>query len=110
MIRCLLEKKDGQWIAVSLEFGLAAQADSEYEARRKLEVMVRSYVYDALVGEDKEHADILLKRRAPLGTFVKFYVAIMASRIRAYGGGQNGSHNSAYREPVPMAPVSCLAE
>ena len=73
LVRCLVERKGDQWQAFSLEFGLAVQGDSMVEVRRKLESMIESYVHDALVGEDREHASELLARKATWRIFARYY-------------------------------------
>jgi hypothetical protein len=99
LVRCVANKSGDQWQAFSLEFGLAAQADTFALARRKLEGMIHSYLYDALVGEDREHAEELLSRRAPWWVFVRWY----ESRIR--GAMRHRSRNVlAFREPWGFAP------
>lgn len=78
LVRCVANRVGDQWQAFSLEFGLAAQADTFPLARRKLDEMIRSYLYDALAGEDREHAEELLSRRAPWWAFARYY----ESRLR----------------------------
>ena len=80
VIRCFAEHKDNQWQAVSLEFGLAAQGDTLPAVKRKLESMIQSYVEDALVGPDRDHAETLLSRRAPLSAFAKYHIIRLASK------------------------------
>ncbi|HUZ67303.1 MAG TPA: hypothetical protein VMU56_06530 [Beijerinckiaceae bacterium] len=108
-IRCLVEGRADHWQAFSLELGLAAQGESETDAKRKLADMIASYVYDALVGEDKEHAELLLTRRATIGIYAKYYKANILSRLRRGGDGHNGERQGTYRNPLPVAPVGCAA-
>jgi predicted RNase H-like HicB family nuclease len=120
VIRCVLEEADGQWHAYSLEFGLAAQADTEEEAKAKLGNMISSYLYDALAGEDREHAPELLRRRASPEVYAKYYVSKAAagvaslfhrgrSRTSVHDGGYLDRH-LAYSNPVPVMPMGCAAE
>ncbi len=62
ILRCYAKYDEGQWIAFCLDFDLAAQADTFEQAKTKLENMIKEYVFDALVGEDKEYAEQLLTR------------------------------------------------
>src|SRR5438132_89006 len=64
VIHYYVERRGNQWQAFSLEFGLAAQGDTREEVESKLDSMIDSYLYDALEGEDREHAYELLTRRA----------------------------------------------
>jgi hypothetical protein len=84
VVRCVAQSVDeSQWQAFSLEFGLAAQADSFVEARSKLDGMIQDYLYDALVGEDREHAAELLSRKAPWWVFARYYYADLLAGIGA---------------------------
>ena len=60
------------WVAMSLEFGLAAQADSEYAAKLKLKAQVKEYVEDAL-SRDKKYQRKLLNRTASYGLYCRYY-------------------------------------
>jgi hypothetical protein len=105
VIRCLLEGDGDQWQAFSLEFGLAAQAESKQGARRKLESMIESYVRDALVGEDREHAyELLVRRKARWQIFARYYLASVMTHITKIGSG-----GMTYREPIPLEPRHCPA-
>lgn len=73
ILRCYAERVGDQWQAFCLDFCLAAQGDTFQEVREKLEAMIAEYVYDALSGEDKEYAEQLLARRAPLYDWLKYY-------------------------------------
>lgn len=99
LVRCVAYKTGDQWQVFSLEFGLAAQADTFAVARRKIEAMIQSYLYDALAGEDREHAGELLSRRAPWWAFARWYEA----RIR--GALKHRSRNvMSFFEPWGYAP------
>jgi hypothetical protein len=99
VVHCLLERKGDQWQAFTIEFGLAAQGDSAAEVKRKLEQQVSAYLFDALVGEDQEHAEALLRRKATLSVRAKYRLASLRARI--------GRDNSAYSRPVPLTPAAC---
>jgi hypothetical protein len=76
-LRCFAEKEGDQWVVYCLDLSLVAQAGSLEEARRKLDAQVVEYAQDALVGEDRDHGDKLMSRRAPLSTFLRYW------RVRA---------------------------
>lgn len=101
VVRCLAQKQDAQWQAFSLEFGLAAQADSFAEVKRKLDAMIQDYLYDALVGEDREHACALLSRRAPWWVFARYYYARIISSAR---DSMNGDGLRTFGEPWGLEP------
>ena len=74
-MRCYAEREaPGLWIAICLDFDLAAQGETFEEAKRSLGAMVDDYVRDAWEGEDKPYADHFLNRRqAPLRYWLKFW-------------------------------------
>lgn len=102
IIRCIAEKRGDVWVAVCLDFSLGAQADTYQEARAKLDAQIREYLHDALVGEDRAHANALLRRRAPLGFWLKYW----AYRLLARARGRVGSARS-FRETMPLVPAAC---
>lgn len=73
VLRCYAEKEHDVWIAVCLDFCLAAQGDSFVEVKTKLEAQIADYVHDALVGDDKAFAHQLLTRKAPLQFWARYY-------------------------------------
>jgi hypothetical protein len=106
IVHCVAERKEGYWQAFSLEFGLAVQGDTLPDVKHRLESMLVSYVYDALVGEDREHASELLNRKATLGVYAKYYFANVRSRVeRVWGSSRD---RILFSEPVPLQPV-CAA-
>ncbi len=106
IIRCLIEKSGDQWQALSLEFGLAAQAESGIEAKSKLENMVKWYVHDALVGEDTAHADVLMGRKASPRVFMRYYIALISLVLF---GRRRGGADGVATLPLPLSPVACVA-
>ncbi len=83
VIRCIAEREAPDlWVAVCLDFDLAAQGDSLDDARRRLDIMLNEYVEDALTGEDRDHAETLLNRRAPWRYWLRFYWFSVVDRLR----------------------------
>lgn len=99
ILRCLISQEDGQWIAMCLDFTLAAQADTPEQARRLLLSQIEEYLKDALVGVDREHASELLSRRAPVKYWIRYWMASCIHNI--------GNHRlmKAFRQPVPLSPA-----
>ncbi|WP_405126776.1 hypothetical protein [Ralstonia pseudosolanacearum] len=97
------ERENDQWTFVCLDFSLAAQGSTINEARQKLEEQIFEYIREATVGEDKEHAATLLRRRAPLKYYAKWYLGMTLLRLF----GRKSSHEQAFRESVPMVPAHC---
>jgi hypothetical protein len=105
-VRCVAERRENYWQAFSIEFGLAVQGDTLPDVKHRLELMINSYVFDALVGEDREHARELLNRKATFGVYAKYYFARFLSRIaRVVGISRN---RVSFSETLPLKPV-CLA-
>lgn len=73
-LRCYAEREAPDlWVAICLDFDLAAQGETFEDARARLDAMIDDYVIDAWEGEDRPYADALLHRRAPLRYWVKFW-------------------------------------
>lgn len=74
IVQCYAEQEGDCWVAVCLNFNLAAQGDCFEEVKTKLEAMIKEYVYDAMVGEDRAYCAQLLTRSAPLSTWIKYRI------------------------------------
>ncbi|MGD0960468.1 MAG: DUF1902 domain-containing protein [Methylomonas sp.] len=74
IVKCYAEQEGDYWIALCLDFNLAAQGETFEEVKFKLEAMIAEYVYDALAGIDKPYAAQLLSRRAPFSSWFKYYI------------------------------------
>ena len=98
IVKCYAEQDGGCWVAVCLNFNLAAQGDSFDEAKVKLESMIAEYVYDALAGEDKPYAAQLLSRRAPVSTWLRYYL-IVAQIYLCHSTGRT------FDETMPLIPA-----
>lgn len=99
LIRCFAFRDEGVWVACSLELGLAAQAESLEGAKKKLDAQINSYMHDALYGEDRAHADELLRRKAPASAYAKYYV------IKAKIAAHLVKRNMAQIFAVPAVPM-----
>jgi hypothetical protein len=103
LIRCLLEHKGDQWQAFSLEFGLAVQGESAIQVRGKLEDQIRSYLNDALVGPDREHADVLLSRTATWRVYAKYhFFGACAWLSRVWPLHRRHHDGMTFVEPMPL--------
>ena len=72
-LRCIADKRSGQWHAFCLDLDLAAQGETLDEVKGRLEAQIQEYVFDALAGEDQAYADQLLSRRSPLSLWARYY-------------------------------------
>lgn len=102
LLRCYAEQVGDQWQAFCLDFDLAAQGDGFNDARERLDCMIVEYVYDALAGEDREYAEQLLSRRAPMHMWAKYYLYSFAFRVLHI---RNSIHRM-FKTPVPLAPAN----
>ena len=101
VVRCFAERKGDQWQAFSLEFGLAAQADTSTEVQVKLMSMIASYVHEALT-DDRAHARDLLSRKGTWNAYLKFYRYRFLSLLN-HGRGTF----TIFNEPLPLEPKIC---
>lgn len=114
LLRCYAERIGDQWQALCIDLNVAAQADTFEEVRQKLDQMVYSYVYDALLGEDRVHAEDLLSRKSPLRFRVKYNCYSLARKAklrlaRVEGVSTklvNGNHR-VFKEALPMPLSQC---
>ncbi len=74
VLRCYAEEEAPcLWAAACIDLNLAVQGETYREVRRKLNDQIDSYLYDAMVGEDREYVEQLVPRRAPVKFFLKYY-------------------------------------
>ncbi len=106
LLRCYANKQDDQWQAFCIDFCLAAQGDSYEEARDKLDNMIHEYIYDALVGEDKEYADDLLERKAPLKQILTYH----CYKFLCWIGALKEEIHRLFNTPMPMIPQNYIHE
>ncbi|MBE0454850.1 MAG: DUF1902 domain-containing protein [Roseovarius sp.] len=100
ILRCMVEKNGDQWQALCLDLCLAAQADSMKDAMGSLEAMVNEYVYDALAGEDKAYADVLMSRKAPWQQWARYYFWLAIDKVH---GTINDTHHL-FKSCMPVIP------
>ncbi|WP_019864993.1 DUF1902 domain-containing protein [Methylovulum miyakonense] len=98
IIKCFAEQEADYWVAVCLDFNLAAQGDSFEEVKTKLEAMIAEYVFDALAGEDKPYAAQLLSRHAPLSSWLRYYFIKLKITL-LHGAGR------VFDETMPLIPA-----
>lgn len=101
LLRIYGERSDDQWSLICLEFSLAAQADTLEDAQRLLSEQIVHYLRDATVGQDRAHADVLLRRPAPAKYWLKFWWHQLVSK---YFGKVNSTHR-AVNSPLPVVPA-----
>jgi hypothetical protein len=104
VVRYFAERKGNQWQAFSLELGLAVQADTEADVRRKMESMIVSYVLDA-VTIDREHSHELLTRKATWQVYARYKLYLVISFIARFVGKPRDS--AVYRAQLPLEPKPC---
>lgn len=80
-VRCYAKPEGDQWVALCIDLTLAAQADSFEQAKFKLEQQINHYVHDALT-VDREHADELLNRKAPLANRFEYHMISLVQALR----------------------------
>jgi hypothetical protein len=105
VVRCYAERIGSQWQAFALDFDLAAQGDSFEQARQKLDAMIRDYILEALVGDDRAHAMQLLSRRAPLSMWARYYWLRLRTMLRSGSNGEGDDSGRAFSDPIPLVPA-----
>lgn len=108
MVRCMAWPENGQWVAVCVDFALAAQADTVEEARQSLSEQITQYVREAFT-VDKQHAEALLRRKGPFYDRLRYRAFKLLSSCvnhgRAVTSAVRRSAKFAYLEPLPVAPA-----
>ncbi len=109
LIRCYAKRDGNLWVAFCLDFSLGTQADTLDEAKRKLDEQIREYVHDALAGEDREHAEYMLNRRAPLSYWLQYWsIRAKFALARLLSPGSARQVNSKpFNEVLPVVPAVC---
>ena len=82
-IRCLIKNEGNLKVALSLEFGLAAQASTIKEAKQKLENQIEEYINDALTA-DEDKKKYLLSRKGHWQWFVMYYSVYWLSKLHIF--------------------------
>lgn len=81
-----VEQQGGQFTAVCVNLGLAAQGSSKESATSKLGKQIESYIYDAERGIDKEFKGQLLSRKATLMQILKYHYACAKEKVKCLAG------------------------
>lgn len=100
LLRCYANRDGDQWQAFCIDLCLAAQGESFQEARHKLECMAEEYIYDALADEDREYAEELLSRKAPLYQRLTYHYY----RVMHHLGMLRDHFHKRFKYPLPMVP------
>lgn len=86
ILRCYIKKAGSQFVAVCVDLCLAAQADTQEQARKMLLSQIESYVEEALT-IDREFADELLNRKAPLYQRMEYQVIKAGYKLHLFKSG-----------------------
>lgn len=83
LLRCYVKQEKTYWVAVCIDLCLAAQAESQEDAQKKLEAMISTYIADAF-GKHKIYAKQLLSRKAPLSQRAFYYRVLFLEYLRLF--------------------------
>ncbi len=72
-IRWLVRNDGDLYVAMTLDFGLAAQGYSLASAKDKLFQQIEEYIREAYE-QDSEHKEALLSRKGPFSSFMMYYL------------------------------------
>lgn len=101
VLRCYAINEKDVWSAVCVDFSLAAQGDSFTDAKQKLNAQIVHYVKDAFT-VDREHADYLLKRRAPLAQRLTWYALLVRSNLHSL----KSASARLFTQSLPVVPCN----
>ena len=97
IVRCMVRREGDVFVAVCLDLTLAAQGATLSEARAKLHAQIASYVREAFT-VDREHAVVLLTRKAPLWDRLQYRLYQFRARL------QPALRRFVYDEALPLRP------
>ena len=97
-VRCMARREGAVWVALCIDFSLAAQGESLSEARSRLHAQIGIYVREAF-GVDAKHAEVLLSRRAPLFDRFIYRWCKLKSKLMPK------LRDLVYREALPLTPA-----
>lgn len=100
-VRCMARREGEVWVAVCLDFALAAQGKSLEVARKRLHQQILMYVREA-VSVDAAHASQLLARKAPLADRLAYEYCKLKSKLKR----SVRARFMAYKEALPLRPAA----
>ncbi|CAM5793065.1 hypothetical protein [Rhizobacter fulvus] len=98
IVRCMARREGDVYVAVCIDFTLAAQGDSFEDATQRLHGQINSYVQEAFA-VDLPHAAELLTRKAPLWHRIQYRLCQFRARR------ESAKRGYAYAEALPMRPA-----
>ena len=105
VLRCYVEKEDdGAWFSICLDLNLYARADSQAEARSKLDKVILEYVIEAFT-VDRPYIDSLMPRRAPASFWIRYWFAKTWLKITHISNAIKTFKTAL--PVVPQSPVHC---
>lgn len=99
-LHCIIKKHDSYWSARCLDFSLYATGDTQEEAKTKLIDEIDDYLFDAIEGEEKDHAAYLLLRKADAKEWMLFYFLAFVARCQSL----KSWIGEAFRPVMPHGP------
>lgn len=102
-LRCYVEKEQNLWVAACVDLCLAAQAETQEEAVRKLNLQISDYVVEALSSD--RHTKALLTRKAPWPQVLKFHWLNFAGKYKFI----NESQARVFDSILPLHPSCAMS-
>jgi hypothetical protein len=100
VVRCMVVPEGDQWVALCLDFDLAAQAATVAEAKERLDAQISDYVTQA-VTVDRQDAPYLLRRKAPL----RYRALFRWLELREHIAHHVANGRAAYERAMPLVPA-----
>jgi hypothetical protein len=81
VLRCFAENQGDVWVAFCIDLNLGVQDESFDSVKIRLESVIKSYLYDAFEGDEREHLADLFPRRAPLALRLRYHKIVLRNRF-----------------------------
>ena len=102
IIRCYAEKQGDLWVAVCIDYSLAAQAETLDEVRTKLRAQIHDHLAEAF--SNPKYAEQLLTRRAPISHFIKYYFGRLSGFASGLASLIKPTAFRSYTATLPVCP------
>lgn len=81
LIKCYAERHEDLWVAVCINFNLAAQAHTFEEAKDNLSAQIEDHIEEALSAPEPIRHQLLYGRKAPLVDRLRYHLFGVLARL-----------------------------
>ena len=104
MLRGYVVPDGGSYFAICLELNIYARGETYEEAAENCFRYICEYVEEALT-DDAEHAGNLLRRRAPMKFWLRYWYVRLMYRIFPENGDTDSKQGGIFKRPLPLLPA-----